>query len=1055
MLLKCTADGRRIKVNGAPVNPGNVARGMKMTMSTTATMSARVHRKVIRAPHKRPHTGKYLHAGKMAHPGKGHLSGKFAQHSGKFAHLGKFGKLAHYAHTHLLRPPEPCENSNDSGLGPDPVHRLSDAPEDWEQPDAKRRRDNDADVKIECDDANDAYAFAPPAGPASAPAPLDAASAALPLPAIRAGCSISSPTISDSPSRFQEPSYRSCGKLGTTGKLASKYATGGKLSGKLGGKYGGKLAQALARRRALASMTHTGPPGLAAPLTSKSKDGTVELQILCQPESQHRARYQTEGSRGAVKDNSGNGFPIVKLVGYDKPAVLQVFIGTDTGRVAPHMFYQACRVSGKNSTPCKERKEDGTVVIEIDLEPAKNWQVTCDCVGILKERNVDVEHRFGETLGTSGAAGAHAARGKKKSTRCRMVFRTEIVDAAGRTETLQVCSTQIICTQPPGVPEVCRKSLVSCPATGGLELYLLGKNFLKETRVVFRGHHEGRTWEEEVVPDKEFLQQTHLVCCVPPFIRPDISESVNVQVFVRSGGKTSEPHTFLYTPPSLETGPAHCTRHHAHAHQTGEEREARPVAWWGGGAGAGLGGLMPPPAAPTRRASLIVPDPHSPLGLKSEVDETSQQSEGDEREDLPSDSLAVMDLRLKSENPPQQVGFVSGFDSIKLSPSTSSQSEPQSPIASFSQQLAAIQNQVQTDKMVESVTAAIFNSDGGGQIYVDPPIMPMSQMEQMQQLLSSKTQMDPLETDMKVLNSEMMMTDTTMQTTVLQSTTEQRLMVYNQVQQNREEAYNPFGGMTKMEASQIEQRLAQQSAQMEALVEDAMKATAAILPSDAAKLDEFVNSRVDDHLSGSATSPSTASHASDILLSPNAAVVQRTGELLPMPPSTIPADVILNPQVTPGLLCESNQRIVMPPGPTQEDLMMIPDIPTSVKTPPAAVKSMILNAAAEILTSDSAMNALVKSAISTANIFSNENAGASAVMQASDAQPSVEPTQETPLDAMSQAVSQAVTQAVSQAVSHAVSQAVSQEMTAPVQGLTDMSDQDLLSYINPSTFDQV
>ncbi|VVD05563.1 unnamed protein product [Leptidea sinapis] len=281
-------------------------------------------------------------------------------------------------------------------------------------------------------------------------------------------------------------------------------------------------------------MTHSGPSGLAAPLTSKSKDGTVELQILCQPESQHRARYQTEGSRGAVKDNSGNGFPIVKLVGYDKPAVLQVFIGTDTGRVAPHMFYQACRVSGKNSTPCKERKEDGTVVIEIDLEPTKNWQVTCDCVGILKERNVDVEHRFGEVLG-GAAAGAHAARGKKKSTRCRMVFRTEIMDAAGRTELLQVCSTQIICTQPPGVPEVCRKSLVSCPATGGLELYLLGKNFLKETRVVFRAQHEGRTWEEE----------THLVCCVPAFARADISEPAPAQLFVRSGGKASEPHAFL------------------------------------------------------------------------------------------------------------------------------------------------------------------------------------------------------------------------------------------------------------------------------------------------------------------------------------------------------------------------------------------------------------------------------------------------------------------------------------------------------------------------------
>lgn len=62
-----------------------------------------------------------------------------------------------------------------------------------------------------------------------------------------------------------------------------------------------------------------------------------------------------------------------------------------------------------------------------------------------------------------------------------------------------------------------------------------------------------------------------------------------------------------------------------------------------------------------------------------------------------------------------------------------------------------------------------------------------------------------------------------------------------------------------------------------------------------------------------------------------------------------------------------------------------------------------------------------------------------------------EPPAEAPLAA---AVSAAVTQAVSQAVSHAVSQAVSQEIAAPVHRLTDMSDSDLLSYINPSTFDQ-
>lgn len=171
---------------------------------------------------------------------------------------------------------------------------------------------------------------------------------------IRPGSSISSPNVNETTGkRFQDP-YRSCGKLGSGGKLANKYAnagklgTGGKLGGKLAGKYGGKLAQAMIRRRQL--MSSSGPPGLATPFSYRSKDGTVELQILCQPETQHRARfisfhicmvllnfvvplklkvsinsrYQTEGSRGAVKDNSGNGFPIVKLVGYDKPAVLQV-----------------------------------------------------------------------------------------------------------------------------------------------------------------------------------------------------------------------------------------------------------------------------------------------------------------------------------------------------------------------------------------------------------------------------------------------------------------------------------------------------------------------------------------------------------------------------------------------------------------------------------------------------------------------------------------------------------------------------------------------------------
>lgn len=50
---------------------------------------------------------------------------------------------------------------------------------------------------------------------------------------------------------------------------------------------------------------------------------------------------------------------------------------------------------------------------------------------------------------------------------------------------------------------------------GGVELFIIGKNFLKDTRVVFQArrssspHRDGYEilWEETCLPDKEFLQQ--------------------------------------------------------------------------------------------------------------------------------------------------------------------------------------------------------------------------------------------------------------------------------------------------------------------------------------------------------------------------------------------------------------------------------------------------------------------------------------------------------------------------------------------------------------------
>lgn len=61
---------------------------------------------------------------------------------------------------------------------------------------------------------------------------------------------------------------------------------------------------------------------------------------------------------------------------------------------------------------------------------------------------------------------------KKRSTRCRLVFRCKIPTT---NEILQVISSPILCTQPPGTPEICKMSQIECDVKGGKELFIIGK----------------------------------------------------------------------------------------------------------------------------------------------------------------------------------------------------------------------------------------------------------------------------------------------------------------------------------------------------------------------------------------------------------------------------------------------------------------------------------------------------------------------------------------------------------------------------------------------------
>nr|XP_057930544.1 nuclear factor of activated T-cells 5a isoform X2 [Doryrhamphus excisus]XP_057930545.1 nuclear factor of activated T-cells 5a isoform X2 [Doryrhamphus excisus]XP_057930547.1 nuclear factor of activated T-cells 5a isoform X2 [Doryrhamphus excisus] len=300
-------------------------------------------------------------------------------------------------------------------------------------------------------------------------------------------------------------------------------------------------------------------PDKTSPITSSLDSGTAvkggslsaqfppkssgkELKILVQPETQHRARYLTEGSRGSVKDRTQQGFPTIKLEGVSEPVVLQVFVANDAGRVKPHGFYQACRVTGRNTTACKEVDIEGTTVIEIPLEPSNDMTLAVDCVGILKLRNADVEARIG------------VAGSKKKSTRARLAFRVSIPQTDGSMLTLQVPSSPILCTQPAGVPEILKKSLHCCSVRGGEEVFIIGKNFLKGTKVIFQENiADDSSWQAEAKIDMDLFHQNHLIVTAPPFHNQSITSPVSVGIFVMTNaGKSHEAQSFTYTPDSAD-----------------------------------------------------------------------------------------------------------------------------------------------------------------------------------------------------------------------------------------------------------------------------------------------------------------------------------------------------------------------------------------------------------------------------------------------------------------------------------------------------------------------
>nr|XP_029520976.1 nuclear factor of activated T-cells, cytoplasmic 2-like isoform X1 [Oncorhynchus nerka] len=302
----------------------------------------------------------------------------------------------------------------------------------------------------------------------------------------------------------------------------------------------------------LCSIPFSSLPPLEWPVPSHTDQ--YELHVDVQPKPHHRAHYETEGSRGAVKAPTG-GHPVVQLHGYrgKEPLGLQIFIGTADDRILkPHAFYQVHRITGKTvTTTSYEKIINSTKVLEIPLEPKNNMKAIIDCAGILKLRNADIELRKGETdIG-------------RKNTRVRLVFRVHIPQPNGQHISLQVSSHPIECSQRSAheLPMVEKQDMDSCSVLGGQQMILTGQNFSSDSKVIFmeKTHDGQQIWEMETTVDKDKCQPSLLFVEIPSYRDPSICHPAKVNFYVINGKrKRSQPQHFTFTPlavPSIKTEP--------------------------------------------------------------------------------------------------------------------------------------------------------------------------------------------------------------------------------------------------------------------------------------------------------------------------------------------------------------------------------------------------------------------------------------------------------------------------------------------------------------------
>ncbi|XP_028400008.1 uncharacterized protein LOC114523322 [Dendronephthya gigantea] len=264
------------------------------------------------------------------------------------------------------------------------------------------------------------------------------------------------------------------------------------------------------------------------------------IVMVEQPEQNYRARYESEGCRGPVHGSSELTFPTFQVKGYNEPLWVTVYLATSNG--TPH-FHLLCG-PGSTKLPCQNTTLlDGVGAIQVLVGPETEMTAVLDCISLKRRRNFEADKELRRR-------GLNPVDWKSERKEACFVMTAEIPGYPSQTIT---CKSKVFqCTAPPGNPEIWWMRPVQGYVTGGEEIGIIGKKFLKGFQVRFYGElPNGEMWQAYGEIDRSKTNTGACVVKSPPLKDPITSPlTVNVEISgdLSNNYTSSDSASFTYVP---------------------------------------------------------------------------------------------------------------------------------------------------------------------------------------------------------------------------------------------------------------------------------------------------------------------------------------------------------------------------------------------------------------------------------------------------------------------------------------------------------------------------